>query len=97
MFWKKKIEKPKDFEYKYVEKELNGANLAAMLKGSGGQELVNWLDNLINALKVGALEKPTLTMEELNFRKGEIFSLKNLVAMVKEIRFVKPESDETEE
>jgi hypothetical protein len=95
MFWKKKVEKT--LEYKLLEKEINGGNLAMFLKGAGGQDFVNWLDNLINALKVGALEKPTLTIEELNFRKGEIFSLKNLSAMVKEIRFVKPESDETEE
>lgn len=85
-----------DFEYKFVENAINGSDLAGWLKMSGGVELVKWIENLENALKYGLLDKPTVTNEELQYRKGEVNALKKLGSLIKDIRLVKEETEKEE-
>jgi len=96
MFWKKKVEKPVLLK-EYIEKTVNGDTILGWLKMPQGTEFTNWLANLQYTLTVGILEKPTLTNEELQFRKGELNALKILRAKIIEIRSAKPNDEQTEE
>ena len=88
-------EKQKPLAERYIEKGIDGENLEGWLKMTGGQQLINWLENLTAALMVGIYNAP-FTNDELKIRQGEVNALKRLTAMIKDIRLVKPEPDEKE-
>ena len=94
MFWKKQVVKKEDFG---EELDVNNLDLSSWLRGAGGNQLLNWFENLKRNRILCLLDKTDLTNAELEFRKGEISALKMVGALIKEIRLVKEEVEETEE
>jgi len=82
---------------RYVDKEFSSDTLVGYLKAGGSGEFIDWLSNLQNALIVGTFNLPNLTTEQLQFRKGEVSALGNLIAKINDIRNAKPVVEETEE
>jgi hypothetical protein len=96
MFWKKKPEKMITLK-KYIEKSINGESFLGWIKSGAAQEFLNWLENLEYTLTVNVLNRATLSNDDLQFRRGEISTLKALRLKITEYRTAKPEPEETEE
>ena len=96
MFWKKKPEEKELLEM-YVDKKVFAEEILGWLKMPQAENLLNWLENLEYALKMGTFDKEDITEKALTLRRGEIRALKILRAKISDIRNVKPETDETEE
>ena len=91
-------ERKKPLEKKYIDKPLDGNILLEYLKMGSCQELIDWLENLSNALIMGTFNKTVpFTKEQLTFRQGEVSALQTLIAKIKEYRSAKPIDEKTEE
>jgi len=93
MFWKKQKIVKEDFE---IAELPNSAVLISLLRSTSGEHLIKWLEELRVKRLLCLLDKVGLTNEELQFRHGEVSSIKMLVSLIKDLRQVKEEVDEKE-